>query len=170
MKSPLVIAQLLAAIFAFSLDRLSKAWVLAHLQRVIIRPAVTGLLQLHLTQNSGAAFSLGRDNGALMTGVATTVTIFLVGWAIWRHKLHPDRLPLEKIGTGLLLGGALGNLLDRYLHGRVTDFLEFTFVEFPIFNAADALIDLGICLIFIDLFRSGKTLTAQTAPASQADK
>jgi signal peptidase II len=168
MKSPLVIAQISAAIIAFSLDRLSKTWVLAHLQGVVIRPFLDGIVQLHLTQNTGAAFSLGRDQGQLMTGVASVVTLFLIGWAIWRHKLHPSQLPLEKIGIGLLLGGALGNLFDRYSLGQVTDFLQFTFFEFPIFNVADALIDVGIGLIFIDLFRSGKTLAA--TPAPQADK
>jgi signal peptidase II len=170
MKSPLVIAQICAAIFAFSLDRLSKAWVLAHLQVVVVRPLLDGFIQLHLTQNTGAAFSLGRDNGQLMTAVATIVTLFLIGWSIWRNKLYPNKMPLEKIGTGLLLGGALGNLFDRYSQGQVTDFLQFTFFDFPIFNIADALIDVGIGLIFIDLFRSGQVLTDAVKPASRVDK
>jgi len=89
MKSKLVVAQICAAIFAFSLDRLSKSWILAHLQGSAVRPFWDGVMQLHLTQNSGAAFSLGRDNGQLMTGVATLVTVFLIGWAISRHKLYP---------------------------------------------------------------------------------
>jgi signal peptidase II len=165
MKPTLVIGQICAAICAFSLDRLSKAWVLQHLQTVIVRPFLEGFVQLHLTTNTGAAFSLGKDNGQLMTGVAALVTLFLIGWAAWRHKLYPGQMPLEKIGTGLLLGGALGNLFDRFSRGHVTDFLQFTAFDFPIFNVADALIDLGIGLIFIDLLRS-KTLVS---PPSQAD-
>jgi len=156
MKSPLVIAQICAAILAFTLDRLSKNWVLSHLQTIVVQPLLPGIIQLHLTANTGAAFSLGRDNGQLMTIVATVVTVSLIGWTVWRHRLFPNLLALEKIGTGLLIGGALGNLVDRYCQGQVTDFLQFTFFDFPIFNVADALIDVGIGLIFIDLFRSGK--------------
>jgi signal peptidase II len=170
MKSPLVIAQLSALLLAFSLDRLSKNWVLHHLQETVARPLVDGFIQLHLTQNTGAAFSLGRDNGQLMTIVATLVTVGLITWTFWRHKVYANKMLLEKIGTGLLLGGALGNLFDRFSMGQVTDFLQFTFIDFPIFNIADALIDVGIGLIFIDMMRSGKSLTAAAPPAPQAEK
>ena len=91
-----------------------------------------------------------------MTIIASLVTCILIGWAYWRHKLNPDTFILEKLGAGLILGGALGNLYDRFSQGRVTDFLQFTFVDFPIFNIADALIDCGIALIFIDLFKYGQ--------------
>ena len=53
---------------------------------------------------------------------------------------------------GCLLGGAIGNLIDRYTVGQVTDFLEFTFVSFPVFNVADALIDVGIGCLFIAMY------------------
>ncbi|MBU6455856.1 MAG: signal peptidase II [Cyanobacteria bacterium REEB67] len=156
MKPRLVIAQICAAIFAFSLDRFSKSWVIENLSGVVVRPLLDGFMQLHLTENTGAAFSLGRDNGGLMTAIAAIVTTLLIGWAFWRHKVNPDTFILEKIGAGLILGGAFGNLYDRFSLGRVTDFLQFTFIDFPIFNVADALIDVGIALIFIDLFRHGK--------------
>ena len=152
MKLSLVAIQICAAILAFSLDRLSKNWVLLHVQDGIIMPFWPGVVQLFLTQNRGAAFSMGRDNGLLMTFVAASVTVFFIGWAIWRHRLFPNRMALEKFGTGLLLGGALGNLFDRFTQGQVTDFLQFTFFDFPIFNVADALIDVGLVFIFIDLF------------------
>jgi signal peptidase II len=168
MKSRLVIAQICAAIFAFSLDRLSKSWVLENMQSDMVRPFIDGFVQLHLTRNTGAAFSLGRDNGQLMTVVAGAVTVSLLAWAIWRHKLLPGQLPLEKVGTGLVLGGALGNLFDRFTLGQVTDFFQFTFFDFPIFNCADALIDVGIALIFIDLIRLSKTQAAQLDTESKA--
>lgn len=157
--SALVFAQLCALVLAFAADRLSKNWMLNYLEPVNVKPFIDGFMQLHLTHNTGAAFSLGQSNGMVMTAVAAAVTIAVGAWAVWRHRILPGQLPLEKIGTGLLLGGALGNLFDRFTVGQVTDFLQFTFIDFPIFNVADSLIDVGIGLIFIDLMISGKSLT-----------
>jgi len=53
---------------------------------------------------------------------------------------------------GCILGGAIGNLIDRFNHGQVTDFIEFAFISFPVFNVADALIDVGIVLLFFSIW------------------
>jgi len=53
----------------------------------------------------------------------------------------------------MVIGAALGNLVDRYIYGRVTDFLEFEFVSFPVFNVADVLIDIGLVLAIISMMR-----------------
>jgi signal peptidase II len=88
-----------------------------------------------------------------MTTVAALVTISLVAWMTNRYRRAAHSAPLERIGAGILLGGALGNLYDRFTLGQVTDFLEFSFMTFPIFNVADALIDLGIVLIFFAMIK-----------------
>lgn len=82
-----------------------------------------------------------------MTLVASLVTILLIVW-ICKEEGSAGSL-FAILGAGFLLGGALGNLWDRFTIGHVTDFLEFVFISFPIFNVADILIDLGICLILI---------------------
>ena len=64
---------------------------------------------------------------------------------------------LERIGLGFLFGGACGNLLDRFTIGKVTDFLDFTFINFPVFNMADVFIDIGIGLIIISMMRENAT-------------
>ncbi len=153
-KSPLeLLFGFLGLAAAFTLDRLSKSWALTHLQASQSTIFLPGLLNLRLVHNTGAAFSLGRDNGQLMTTVAALVTISLVAWMTNRYRRAAHSAPLERIGAGILLGGALGNLYDRFTLGQVTDFLEFSFMTFPIFNVADALIDLGIVLIFFAMIK-----------------
>ncbi len=136
----------LSAALAFTLDRFSKLWALsalAHHESVKFLPP---LLNFYLTGNTGAAFSLGKNNGPFVLALATGTTILLLVWAGLRACTKKTGA-LESIGAGILIGASLGNLFDRYTRGQVTDFLEFGFMRFPIFNVADILIDVGIVLI-----------------------
>lgn len=152
---------LFGLISAFACDWLSKSWAKSHLAFNTSTTFLPGLLNMHLVENTGAAFSLGRDNAALMTMVASAVSIFLLIWSVNRLRKATFAAPLERLGAGVLLGGALGNLSDRFCQGHVTDFLEFAFINFPIFNIADALIDLGIVLICIAMLKERQHEDAQ---------
>ncbi|MFA6212743.1 MAG: signal peptidase II [Candidatus Obscuribacterales bacterium] len=155
----------ISAIVAFSLDRAAKLWALSHLIFGEESAYWPGILQFRLTNNTGAAFSLGRDHAPLMTGIATIYTIIFICWALNRLVKASAFAALERVGVGLIIGGACGNLYERYSQGCVTDFLEFAFVSFPIFNVADALIDVGLVLIFVDILflhkDEGKALDGQ---------
>ncbi|WP_238154513.1 signal peptidase II [Ornithinimicrobium sufpigmenti] len=117
------------------LDQATKWWAESALTRGESVPLVGELLQLHLTYNSGAAFSLGTGMTGVLTAVATVVVLVII-WQALRTRSLPWALTL-----GLLLGGALGNLTDRYLRppgpgrGHVVDFLALP--NFPVFNFAD---------------------------------
>lgn len=163
----------LALALALGADRLSKAWVLAHLAPGLRTPFLEGFLNFYLVTNTGAAFSLGNQNGDLMKGVAMLVTLGLASWSTVRLLKAQRSLPLERLGVGLVLGGSAGNLYDRFTQGCVTDFLEFAFVQFPIFNVADALIDVGVGLILIEAFlpepkakHSSPSSTSSSSPPS----
>lgn len=159
-SGPLAIKRLsiigVALLFTVVADRVSKEWALENLKVGEPQQFWPGILQMHLTSNTGAAFSLGSDQGLFMGILASVLTIILIVWAVRRSL---DELPLpavELFGIGCLIGGAAGNLIDRYTVGRVTDFLEFAFMKFPVFNVADALIDTGIALIAIGMFISAR--------------
>lgn len=141
----------LSAVIAFSLDRAAKLWALSHLIFGEESAYWPGVLQFRLTNNTGAAFSLGRDHAPLMTIIATVYTFVFICWALNRLIKASAFAALERVGVGLIIGGACGNLFERYSQGCVTDFLEFAFFSFPIFNVADALIDVGLVLIFVDI-------------------
>lgn len=129
------------------LDALAKHWALANLQMGETRPFLPGLLQFTLTTNTGGAFGIGREAKELMTLLPIAICSAIMYW-IWKRERNNEHLAmLEQIGFGMLLGGALGNIADRLIRGTVTDFIEFAFMRFPVFNVADALIDIGIVIL-----------------------
>lgn len=133
-------------------DQLSKSWALENLVAGQPQTLIPGFLRLTLTSNPGAAFSLGSQNGEIMGALALVLTSLITGWIVKKVISDEPLQVVEQIGMGCLLGGAAGNLIDRFNHGQVTDFLEFAFVTFPVFNVADALIDVGIGCLFIALY------------------
>lgn len=152
------------ALFCFVIDVISKQWARTHLVSGITQQLIPGIIQLTLTANTGAAFSLGSGNAILMSSLATVMTLALIAWSI-KRELTESSVPLiDRIGMGCLLGGAFGNLFDRLARGRVTDFLEFGFVSFPVFNAADALIDVGIGLLILSSMQRPQSDKAAQSP------
>jgi signal peptidase II len=109
---------------------------------------IPGVLGLYPARNTGLAFSLfsGRPwlLGLLSLILIAGAFLFLRGKSL---------TPLCRVGLMMMLGGALGNMLDRFLTGFVPDLIEFLFVRFAVFNLADACLVVGCGLVIIDLFR-----------------
>jgi signal peptidase II len=143
------LAPLLLAALAVGLDQLSKRWALDHLATGTIQPLLPGLLQLQRVSNTGAAFSLFAGAPNQLGLVSALVSLGLLFWILWR----PPAGPWNVLALGLLLGGAVGNGIDRWRHGAVVDFLEFVPIHFPIFNLADVAINLAVACFLIDLLR-----------------
>ncbi len=142
---------------AFTLDLITKSWANASLQPHVRSAFIPQLLNFVLVNNSGLAFSMVNENGFLAKAIATAVFVILLYFYIDRYVLKEGAHPLlEKLGVATILGAAAGNLLERFVSGHVTDFLEFAFVSFPVFNLADVLIDVGVGLVFISIFRTQK--------------
>lgn len=122
------------------LDQLSKWFIRASVDRGDSLPFVWPLKIVHLT-NSGAAFGILQDSGPLL------VVTSLVGMvAILVFLFNPGFAhPLMRLGLALMLGGAVGNLIDRVYSGRVVDFLKVP--NWPAFNLADSAITIGVVLL-----------------------
>ncbi|MEB3265023.1 MAG: signal peptidase II [Cyanobacteriota bacterium] len=138
------------------LDQLSKAWVMAHLGEGQAQTLVPGLLDLRLVHNTGAAFSLLSGSTQLLALVSGLVSALLVWILISRP---PERLR-PALALGWLLGGAVGNGLDRWRLGSVVDVLALVPVSFPVFNLADVAINLAVVAYLLDL------LADRTPPSS----
>lgn len=114
---------------------------------------ITPFFRLVHVENPGAAFSILADAGSwgrwLLSAFAAAVSAAIAAW-IWRRPP-----PLESAALSLVLGGALGNLIDRLLRGSVTDFLDFHWggLHWPAFNVADSAITLGAVLIVFSLLK-----------------
>lgn len=129
-----------AGVIAFSLDQLTKRWVLSNIPAGSRRPFIPGVLDLFHVQNDGAAFSIGSGR-PLFFAALTAVVVLGMMYIVMREKNLP--YPLIAI-LGLVAGGGIGNGLERVAHGSVTDFLATTFMNFAIFNVADIFVTCGI--------------------------
>ena len=119
------------------------------------RVEVLPVLDFTLLHNTGAAFSLLADAPGwqrwFFIGLAGAVSVLLIVW-IWRTPRGEKLLPLA---LALILGGAVGNVVDRIVHGYVVDFIHAHWGDayFPAFNIADSAITIGAVLLILDAFR-----------------
>ena len=120
-------------------DQLVKWFCIGLRERITLIP---GVLALTYAENTGMAFSLFSGR-AWALGVVSALCI-LVGWLVLRrYRLGP----LSRVASMLMLGGAAGNMIDRFLRGYVVDMFEALFVDFAIFNVADAALTVGTALM-----------------------
>lgn len=161
----------LLGIATLAADILSKAWANVNLQIGDSQIFLPGLLRLTLTRNTGGAFGIGRGQGSIMTVLALAIVCAISFW-VWKRE-NSDAPPsmLERCGVSLIIGGALGNLYDRFVRGEVTDFLEFSFMNFPVFNVADALIDVGAFLVVLAalILKKPPEQDVETPPAANGE-
>ena len=145
----------------------TKGWARQALGTTGEMSFIPGFLRFNLVTNTGAAFNLGSGLPVVMTAVAAFVTIVLVAWVLFEERKASSRRGLIDIGAGFLIGGALGNLDDRFMRGRVTDFIEFAFVRFPVFNCADVFIDIGVGLLIVALWQGRQALKSEPVNTSE---
>lgn len=138
------------------LDQLSKAWITDHFA-LGESLRVSGVFDLVLAYNTGAAFSFLSDAGGVQRWLFTIIAIVASVWIIWLLRRHSAQVLLS-LALSLVLGGALGNLIDRITYGYVVDFLHFHWNEhyFPAFNLADSAITCGAFLLILDSFKEHK--------------
>ena len=110
-------------------------------------PAWKGVFELHYVRNSGMAWSM-LEGARWLFVVVTLAVLVLVIFAI-RKKWLSGKAQL--LSTALILGGAIGNLIDRVATGEVVDMIQVTFMSFPVFNVADCFITCGTIVLAFDL-------------------
>ncbi|MCU0869242.1 MAG: signal peptidase II [Burkholderiales bacterium] len=118
---------------------------------------VTGFLDLVLVYNPGAAFSFLAGASGWQREFFIAIALFAVGFITWMIVRHRDK-PMFVLALSLLLGGAIGNLIDRVVLTAVVDFLHFHAGPWywPAFNVADSAISVGAVLLVRDSFRTGR--------------
>ena len=124
------------AALAVAADQISKA--------LVVRGGATallpGIVAVHPTANTGMAFSMLSGRGLLLIILTAALVAALAGWLILSRRPQPSGL---RAGLWLIVGGGLGNLIDRVAFGHVIDFIELEFIHFAVFNVADMAICIG---------------------------
>ena len=150
----------LAAIVMLA-DQVTKTLIIGSMQLGDSR-SVTSFFNIVRAHNAGAAFSFLADAGGWQRWFFVGLGFVASGFIVWLMRGHPTQ-KLFCFAVSMILGGALGNVIDRLLHGYVVDFLQFRFGfltpifhggYFPSFNIADSAITLGaVCLILDEILR-----------------
>ena len=156
-----------AFLISFALDQATKLWIDGTLSYADRIPVVEGFFYITHVRNPGAAFGLFTDAPpairlTLFVGI-TLVAIAMI-LSFYRRLAPGDRL--SALSLGLILGGAVGNLVDRIARGEVVDFLKFILwggYEWPDFNLADSFIVVGVALLVIELLASEGEMRADPA-------
>ena len=105
-----------------------------------------GLVDVRLVHNTGAAWGMFAGNTALLGVFSLVVVCALVGYFAYdRENVNL----LQTIGIALVGAGGIGNAIDRFIQGYVTDFIAVTFIDFPVFNVADIGVTCGVVLLFL---------------------
>lgn len=158
----------LLAITAIVFDQITKIAILNRFQDYERLNVIPNFFDLTLVYNTGAAFSFLADAGGWQKFFFIGLAFVICGWLV--HEIVKDKFGLlGKFGAAMVIGGALGNVIDRFIHGKVVDFLLFYYQNwfYPAFNFADSCIVVGAALLVIDGFQSSKKEKA-AANSSQA--
>lgn len=149
------------------LDQITKVWAVAALSDGPIN-LIGEFLRLRLSRNPGAAFSSFTSGGPILAIIALGVAI-VIAFLLPRLELPADRFALA-----LIMGGALGNFLDRvfradgFLDGAVVDFIDFSF--YPSFNVADSAISIGVAVMLISAFLTGSPKEREATPEMSSEE
>ncbi|PKO84900.1 MAG: signal peptidase II [Betaproteobacteria bacterium HGW-Betaproteobacteria-11] len=151
---PRLIPWLLLALLVIGLDQASKHWALSVLGRNEAQP-VTSFFNLVLVFNSGAAFSFLASAGGWQKWFFVSLALGISFWLLRLLARHAGER-LMPLALSLILGGALGNVIDRLRFDAVVDFLDFHLLGYhwPAFNLADAAITLGVILMLLHQLRT----------------
>ncbi|MGH8076770.1 MAG: signal peptidase II [Lysobacter sp.] len=161
--TPNALPWLILSAVVIILDQLSKAWVLSSLPEYTAIPVIEGFWNWYRTYNTGAAFSFLSDAGGWQKYFFVVLAVAITGLLGYWLANTPRRDWRTALPYALVIGGAIGNVVDRLLHGHVIDFIQWHWRDhyWPAFNIADSAIVAGAVAIAVyGLFGSPRKAAA----------
>ncbi len=130
-----------------AIDQALKLWATSVLAPVGSMPFIPYFMELRFVLNEGAAFSMLSGKQTLLIVITGAALLAVAYWVFFRCRGTQHRL--ERISMLLILAGGIGNLIDRVANGCVVDYLNFLFIDFPVFNFADICVCVGVGLYIL---------------------
>ena len=147
------------------LDQLTKYYTVLHLKPIDTYPIIEDVLHLTYVENTGAAFGMMKDARWVFMVTSTLAIIGILGYMIWRTYIKKEKLHwMEALSLSFIVGGGIGNMIDRTALGYVVDMIDCRFINFAVFNVADSFVCVGAGLMILYLV----VLTAQDYKDSKA--
>ncbi|ACY16986.1 signal peptidase II [Haliangium ochraceum] len=167
---------LIVSLVSLVADQITKIWARSALPTVtgpngrlygVAQPVVENFFDWRLSFNTGSAFSLFSGERVFLT-VVGLLAVGIVFYMVYRARNDQTKLAL---GLGLVAGGAIGNLVDRILFGKVTDFVVWKYyeTEWPTFNIADVALVIGVGLLFLDMWSEMKLEAQENEKAKKLE-
>lgn len=144
-------------------DHTTKDWASSELAQGRVVELVPGILDLSYVQNHDVAFNALRwvPEGVLLPALLLLGTAFAIALTVW--SLRGEHTLWQRVGFALVAAGAIGNVIDRWANGFVTDFIHLH--HWPVFNVADICVSTGVALLLWLQWREGRRAPPGTAPA-----
>ena len=136
--------------FIILLDQLTKIFVFINYEKVMNKDFI--LFRLDLVKNYGAAFNIFSGNRIFLSSVSIIFSILLIYIILSKNTLKI----FDLLSYCFILGGTIGNGLDRILKGFVIDFINLNYINFPVFNIADISINIGFIFLFYSILKNNK--------------
>ena len=143
------------ALLIIALDQLTQVWFNTEYRFGEVREVIPGWFNFTLLYNPGAAFSFLANAGGWQKWFFTLLAFGVSGYLGW-HIVRGAFSSLMNLAAAFIMGGAIGNVVDRLIHGHVIDFIQLHYYNswyYPAFNLADSFICVGAVLMVIDSFR-----------------
>lgn len=149
------------------LDQLTKYLTVLHLKPIDTLPIIEDVFHLTYVENTGAAFGMMKDARWVFMITSTLAIIGILGYMIHRVYIKKEKMPwMEALSLSLILGGGIGNMIDRTMLGYVVDMIDCRFINFAVFNVADSFVCIGAGLMILYLI----ILTVREYQAEKAAK
>ena len=149
------------------LDQLTKYLTVLHLKPIDTYPIIEDVFHLTYVENTGAAFGMMKDARWVFMVTSTVAIIGILGYMVYRVYIKKEKLPwMEALSLSLIVGGGIGNMIDRTVLGYVVDMIDCRFINFAVFNVADSFVCVGAGLMVLYLI----VLTVKEYKAEKAAK
>ena len=152
-----VFLNLVCIVALVGIDQAIKLWAVQNLQPVGTMPLIPHVVELHFVYNEGMAFSLLSGRQEILIA-ATSIGMLFIAWWLFTHCRNDQ---LQRWAWVLVLGGGIGNLIDRIAAGKVVDYINLLFMNFAVFNFADICVCVGMGLWVLSVILEERRSTAR---------
>ncbi len=141
--------ELITIISVVLIDQASKILAINELTKIDTFPIINGVFHLTYATNTGAAFSI-FSNKTFYLGIVSLISVILLSVFLYSEK-KKGASKYMTFSLSLIIGGAIGNGIDRFIRGYVVDFFDFRLINFAVFNVADSFVVVGVILLAISI-------------------
>lgn len=139
-----------------TLDQVTKILAVKYLLPIASYPIIKDVIHLTYVENKGAAFGMLQNHRWIFMIISTILMAVIILFVV-KNKNHLH--PLMMTGLSFVVGGGIGNMIDRTIYGYVVDFIDFTLIDFAVFNVADSFVCIGVGLIILDILLKKSNLS-----------